>query len=105
MTNARLVVLILAPAQWLLLWTAGYLRLLPIGKSLRAGLTSLAGVSALLGVWIIQGKIYYSLTGIGVPMSDHYFSAIVIGETIVSIGLVFLIALEIRRKEAGRAQE
>jgi hypothetical protein len=97
-TNARLVVLIFAPAQWLLVWSVRYLERLPVRKSLKAAVAGLIGATAVLGTWITQGKIYHSMAGIDVPASDNYFFAIIIGESLVSLGIVFLIAVKLRRK-------
>src|SRR5207302_9672669 len=72
-TNARLMVLLIAPAQWLLFWCARFVDLLPIGVSLRAALVGLIAAIALLGTWIVQTAIYRAMTGIGVPAHDNYF--------------------------------
>jgi F0F1-type ATP synthase membrane subunit c/vacuolar-type H+-ATPase subunit K len=101
-TNARLVVLVFAPAQWLLVWSVGYLERLPVRKSLKGAVAGLIGATAMLGSWIIQGKIYSSMTGIDVPTSDNYFFAVIMGESLVSLCVGFLVAFKLRRKVSVR---
>jgi len=98
MMNARLTVLLLAPAQWFLIWSLRYVVLLPVRTSLKQAVGALINATAVFGIWIAQGKIYRSMTGIDIPAHDHYFFAIAIGEVLVSLGIGFLIAFELRRK-------
>ena len=62
------------------------------------GCRALINATAVFGIWIAQGKTYRSMTGIDIPAHDHYFFAIAIGEVLVSLGIGFLIAFELRRK-------
>ena len=54
-----------------------YFELFPI-KSLKGVVAALYAAITVLGVWIAQGKIYKSMTGIDVPAQDNYFFAVII---------------------------
>ena len=51
---------------------------------MKGTVAGLIGVTAVLGTWITQGKIYHSMAGIDVPASDNYFFAIIIGESLIT---------------------
>jgi len=99
MIHARIAILALSSAQWLLIWCVRYLNLLPITRSLQGAIAALVGAGTVLGVWVAQGKMYRSMTGINLPMRDNYFFAVVIGEAVVSLCILFFVAFELRREQ------
>jgi hypothetical protein len=102
MMKARLVVLLFAPAQWLLVWALRFVVELPINRQVKAIIAALAGAVVVLGTWFTQGRLYYSMTGVGIPAQDNYFFSLVIGECVVSMGIIFLLAFELKKKESDK---
>jgi hypothetical protein len=102
MTKARLVVLLIAPGQWFLVWALRYWAVVQIPPQVKAIVAAFAGAIAVLGTWFAQGRLYYAMTGIGIPAQDNYFFAVVLGESLVSLGIVFLLAFELRKKASRR---
>lgn len=101
LVHARWVVLSLAPVQWFLTWCLRYANVIPIRRSIKAAVAGLIAVTAVLGTLILQTKVYRSITGIDVPAHDNYFFATVVVQDIVSICVIFRIAFDLRRKNAG----
>ena len=98
--HARLIVLSLAPGQWFLTWCLRYANLMPVSRPLKAALAGLLAATALLGTLILQTAVYRAITGVTVPAHDNYFFAIIIGEDIVALCIIFLIAFDLRRKSS-----
>ena len=96
--HARSIILSLAPVQWLLMWCFRYANLIPVSRPLKAALGGLIIATAVLGTLELQTRLYRLVTGIAVPAHDNYFFAIFIGEGIVSLCVIFLIAFDLRRR-------
>jgi hypothetical protein len=96
--RARLTILLFAPAQWLLIWLLRYWAVQPIHRQVKASVAGFAVATILLGTAFAQGRLYQTMTGISIPAQDNYFFATFIGQTLVSLGIIFRIALELRRK-------
>src|SRR5262245_17130518 len=96
--QARLIVCSVAPALWLLTWCLRYVDSLPIARTLRAAVGGLVLATATLTTLNLQQRLYSAMTGIRIPANDNVFFAIFVGEVVISIGIVFLVALELRKK-------
>jgi len=72
--------------------------LIPISRSLNAALAGLIAATSVLGTLKLQTALYRSITGIAVPAHDNYFYAIVVVEDVVSLCIIFRIALGLRKK-------
>jgi hypothetical protein len=96
--HARLVVCSLAPALWLVTWCLTFVNRLPIGRTFKAAVVGLVQATAILTTLILQQRLYISMTGIRIPANDNFFFAIFVSEVVISGIVVFLVALELRKK-------
>ena len=89
------------PVQRFLTGCLWYANLIPISRRVKGILAGLVAATASLGTLMLQTALYRSRTGIAVPAHDNYFFAIVIGEDVVALCIIFVIAFELRGKNAG----
>ena len=101
--KVRLAVLTFAAAQWFVAWLMRYLPL-HIKNSVLRLIVQVAFPGAMFGVWMAQGALYRSLTGIQVLKKDQFFTVMTLIEYLISTGVILLVAFERRKKSSHKGE-
>lgn len=102
-TTARLYVLLLAPLQWVLVWSVRFLPV-PIKNLLIRTVIMLIAIVGVVGVWFAQVTLYRSMTGIYAVKGDNFLFGVTVSDYVISLGVLFIAAAQLRRKGSGRRE-
>ena len=98
LTIPKLTALPFAALEWFIIWLIRYLPT-RIKNSVIRVLVQIAFGGSIFGVWLVQGTLYQSMTGVRILKNDHFFMGLTIIEHVVGVCLLYRIAFERRKKE------